>query len=330
MRILAIDGGGTQTRSAVFDQGGNLLGLGIAGSSNHIIDSIETVAEALRSSIGDALRSASVDPAQIHVVCAGTAGISPDGGGSQPILKVLSEILPSSRLLVLGDMVIALYGAHLCDRGAVVIAGTGSVAYASDGEGRFKKSGGWGHIIGDEGSGYEIAKEAMRAALRAYEGQGEETALVSILCNVLKLSNLCEVIDLVYKRWLDRSWFASLSKVVYEAALQGDKIALRIFQDAAEKLARMAINAVKGISPLDMNIPISYAGSVFRARRFILKPMKEYIAKQLTHAKVVDPILPPLGGAFLLGLGYTKRGIEEGIIANLKECLRNESVSFPD
>ena len=129
--------------------------------------------------------------------------------------------------------------------GVAVISGTGSLAFGRNAAGQTARAGGWGYLIGDEGSGYAIARQALQAAARAWDGRGPQTALSERLLAELGLAQPSELVHAVYGRQQDRHWLAGLARVAVEAADAGDPIACRIIDEAAADLAAMCVAVAK-------------------------------------------------------------------------------------
>src|SRR5207249_7827038 len=132
---------------------------------------------AVSDSVAQACRTANLDPQnlQFEAACVGMSG------GPADKQAILSEILPARKLVVTHDALIALSGATGGEPGIVAIAGTGSIAFGRNGDGQTARAGGWGYIFGDEGGGFDITRQALRAALRFEEGWGPPTALGDLL-----------------------------------------------------------------------------------------------------------------------------------------------------
>ena len=166
-------------------------------------------------------------------LCIGSAGISnPDAYNFiQDIIRAGGYTGP---LQIVGDQVTALAGALGQPVGTVLIAGTGSICYARTADGREARSGGWGHLIGDEGSGYALGRDALAAVARAWDGWGEKTLLSQLLAEQMELDDQKKIISYTYGG--DKSRIAALAPLVEQAAGQDDAVALEIIRDNAVKM----------------------------------------------------------------------------------------------
>src|SRR5437763_608728 len=168
---LGVDGGASKTAALVTDDAGHALGDGMAGPSNHLRVGIETAARNIERAVNKALVTADVASREIIWTYCGIAG-SDHPAHRQEVVDSLSVFFPRGNFTVDNDARIALTGAIGFGPGVVVIAGTGSVAVGRNAGGEEARAGGWGPIVGDEGSGYAIARAGLAAVLRAYDGRG--------------------------------------------------------------------------------------------------------------------------------------------------------------
>src|SRR5262249_25584071 len=149
-------------------------------------------------------------------------------------------MLRTRRLIVTNDAVIALAGATANGQGIIVISGTGSISFGRNGEGRSVRAGGWGYVYGDEGSGFDIARQALRASLRMDEGWGPPTHLRDLLLEATGARNANQMLHEFYTDTWPRSRVATLAPLVDRAATEGDGVAAQIIGNAAQDLALLA------------------------------------------------------------------------------------------
>ena len=180
MRLfLGVDGGQSGTLAMIGDETGRVVGAGEGGPCNHAAagEGRRKLERAVAGSVGAACAQAGLDAAAVRFEAA-CFGMS---GGPDDKREILAGILRAERLIVTNDAVIALAGATATGQGIITIAGTGSIAFGRNAAGRTARAGGWGYIFGDEGGGFDIARQALRAALRMEEGWGPPTSLREIL-----------------------------------------------------------------------------------------------------------------------------------------------------
>src|SRR5438105_659794 len=178
--FLGVDGGASKTAALVTDDSGKCLGDGVAGPSNHLRVGIETAARNIERAVNKALVTADVASREIHWAYCGIAGAD-HPAHRQEVVDSLSIFFPRGNFTVDNDARIALTGAIGFGGGVVVIAGTGSVAFGRNEAGTEARAGGWGPTIGDEGSGFGIARNGLSAIVRSYDGRGPATKLTDLL-----------------------------------------------------------------------------------------------------------------------------------------------------
>jgi len=319
--ILAIDGGGTSTRSLAIDSNGAVMGRGEGGPSNHILAPWDVVRASIEAAIHGACKEAGLKAGDVGCISLGTAGIGPNGEGKEVIEDLAREILPADKVMATGDMVIAFHGAVMGDFGVVVNAGTGSVVYGVSPRGASRQVGGWGHILGDEGSAYDIAVRALRAGARHFDGRGPFTTLVDRIPEALEVSDYIQVAFKIYGLNMSREEISVLARAVDEEAKKGDVISRQILRSAGEELALAVAVAIRELGMEEMTVPVSYIGSVFDSGERIVRPFAETIMMRYPRAVVLPPKFPAVIGAFVLGAKEIGWKISESLLMNIKKRL---------
>jgi len=319
--ILAIDGGGTTTRCLAIDSSGSIRGSAAGGPSNHILSPWETVRESMENAIHGALSDAALEPEDVACISLGTAGIGPGEEGKEVIEDLARKIVPAEKITATGDMVIAFHGAIMGDWGVVANAGTGSVVFGKSPSGAYRQVGGWGHVLGDEGSAYDIAVAGLRAAARFMDGRGEATALVDLIPSALDVADMIQVAFKVYGLNMSREEIAALAKTVADAAKDADGPSRLILRRAAEELA-LAVNvAIRELGMEGENVPVSYVGSVFDSGELVVRPFSEAIRREYPQATVLPPEFPAVIGAFLLGAKEIGWNVSSRMLTSIKESI---------
>jgi len=217
-------------------------------------------------------------------------------GGAEDKDSYARELIRSQRYKITHDAEIALIGAHAAAAGIIVIAGTGSIAFGRNAVGRTARAGGWGYVLGDEGGGFDIARQALRAALQYEEGWGPETSLHNLLTGALGASSANGVLHRFYAD-ISRTRFATLARIVDQAAACGDPIAISILTDAGDELARYAEGVHRNLFGEAEMVSVARVGGVFRS---------ETLCERFGHAvqkrigcPVTVPMFSPAAGALL-------------------------------
>lgn len=290
-----MDGGQSSTTALVGDQGGRVLGSGRGGPCNHVGGPAgrEKFVNAIRGSVEAACREAGLEPESLsfEAACLGFSG------GPADKRAILGEMLRAATLVVTHDALIALSGATGGAPGIITIAGTGSIAFGRNGAGQTARAGGWGYVFGDEGSGFDLTRQALRAALRSEEGWGPPTSLRDKLLQATGASNANDLLHRFYTTDFPRPRIASFSRLVEEAALAGDVVALEILEGAARQLAAIAGAVRRQLFSAGELVRMAYIGGVFRCRS-----LRERYTALLEHEagnRVGPPLYGPAAGALL-------------------------------
>lgn len=294
--FLGVDGGQSRTTALIGDEQGRVLGIGIGGPSNHAAAAGEgrtKFISAMETCLKAASAQAGLQAGAIHFESA-CLGFS---GGPHDKEALLHTILPSDKVTVTDDALIALAGATAGEPGLIVIAGTGSIAFGRNAGGCTARAGGWGYIFGDEGGAFWIVGQALRAALRMEEGWGPPTALRSALLEITGASSANELLHRFYTAEFPRPRIAGLAKLVDEAAEKGDEIAREILMDGARQLAAIATAVRRQLFPAGEAVQVSYAGGVFRCAAILARFRRLLEAGQ--GARIEAPLYGPAAGALL-------------------------------
>jgi N-acetylglucosamine kinase-like BadF-type ATPase len=264
MRLfLGVDGGQTGTTALIGDKHGRVLGSGSGGPCNHAgaAEGRQKLVRAVQDSVAAACAQAGLQAKALKFAAA-CFGMS---GGPEDKEAILREILPAGVVVVTDDAVIALAGATAGEPGIVTIAGTGSIAFGHHADGRKARTGGWGYIFGDEGSGFDIARQALRAVLRAAEGWGPATALAPALLTITGCADPNGILHLFYTPEWPRSRVAALAPLVDEAAIEGDGVARHILHNAAQQLALLTSSVREQLWKPGEAARVAFVGGVFRS-----------------------------------------------------------------
>jgi N-acetylglucosamine kinase-like BadF-type ATPase len=302
MRLfLGVDGGQSSTTALIGDEHGHILGRGAGGPCNHATaaEGRAKLERAVSASVAAACIEANLDPTTVHFTAA-CFGMS---GGPDDKQAILAALLPADRLIVTHDAAIALAGATTAGQGIVTIAGTGSIAFARNAAGQTARAGGWGYVFGDQGGAFDIVRQALRAALRMEEGWGPPTALRQALLDATASPSAGHVLHLFYTPDWPRSRVASLASLVDAAAGDGDAVALRILENAAQELAMLAASVRTQLWQPGEAVEVAYIGGVFSSRRLLerYRMLVEFEAGN----RSIAPLRGPTEGALLEAIRAT-------------------------
>ncbi len=314
--VLGIDGGGTKTICVLADRAGQVLGRGEAGPSNYQAVGIKAAGDSIRSAILQAVIPQTQFPQEagfldIEGICLGLAGVGrpEDIRTVEELVKDLQEesgelpvrwSLNPGSAVVCNDCAIALVGGVGEPAGIAVIAGTGAIAYGQNRRGQTKRTSGWGYILGDEGSGYDIAVRGLRAAVRSRDGRLGETILTERIVQHLGLNSIEDLVEVIYRRGWGVKQIAAIAPVVDAAAADGDAIANTIIDEAVEELVLSTRTVIAALFEPDETFEVVTIGGVWRG--CVRSRFEMALAAIAPAARVIVPRYEPAYGAALLAL----------------------------
>jgi N-acetylglucosamine kinase-like BadF-type ATPase len=294
---FGIDGGQSSTKALLADETGKVIGRGRGGPCNHV-GSMEGRAKFL-SAVGDCLRQAyheaGLESTSVRFasVCLGLSG------GAEDKEAYIKELIPSERYKLTHDAEIALIGGTAGEPGIIIIAGTGSIAFGRNGQMQTARAGGWGYIFGDEGGGFDLARQGLRRALQYEEGWGPPTVLHKALLEASGAASANALLHELYNKF-DRQQIAGYAKLVTNAAEQGDEVALEVLKTAAESLTSYVTGVYDQLFKKGETVQIVAVGGVFKSHAFTQKLMQNIYTSIL--CPLGSPKLSPAAGALLEAL----------------------------
>ena len=293
--FLGVDGGQSSTTALIGDERGRVIGAGRGGPANHVgaSEGRKKLVSAIEGCVSAACAEANLDCATVRFTSA-CLGFS---GGPADKEAILKEILPADGMIVTDDALIALVGATGGEPGLIVIAGTGSIAFGRNSAGKTARAGGWGFLFGDEGGGFYIVRQALRAALRQEEGWGPATTLHRVLLEAAGARDANDLLHRFYTAEFPRPRIAGLSKLVEQAAQDGDAIAREILQETAEQLATIAAAVRHSLFQPGEAARVAYIGGVFRGS-LLLDRFRELLEREPGN-RVGPPLHGPAAGALI-------------------------------
>jgi N-acetylglucosamine kinase-like BadF-type ATPase len=306
--FVGVDGGGSKTLAVVVDAGSVERGRGQAGGSNYRAVGLEPAVRHVEEAIARALAAAggaAGGAGQLAGAWLGIAGVDhPDD--SQLLLDRLRAVAPSVQITNDAELVVS--GLPECV-GIALIAGTGSIALGRNAAGHAARAGGWGHLLGDEGSGYDLGRRALQAAARAADGRGRPTALLPLILKEWGLRAADELIERVHGE-SETAGIARLSSLVLRAAREGDVVAAGIVRRAAAELA-LAAEAVAAALGFDESVPLALGGGLLLHEDALRDHVLRRLARRRSLPEVALVAEPALSTARALAAAWqgTKRPI---------------------
>src|SRR3990172_6464602 len=293
LHVLGIDAGGTKTVCLFADEHGRVLAEARRGGANlQAVGELE-VEKVLHDVMEEAIGPSDIRPAAI---CLGIAGVDrPDD--SALVRAIMKRIGYKARVLVVNDALVALEAGAPGRPGVVVISGTGSISYGRNAGGDAARSGGWGYVLGDEGSGYWIGRAALRAVLRQADRRGPKTALSALLLEYFGIEQAQGLIHEVYHTNLKPAAIGSLAKCVQTAFSEGDAVAIGILRAAADELESSALAVAHRLDMIGEPFAFILAGGIFRAVPWLEEELVRRLPVSAPHSTVKLLDCEPAGGA---------------------------------
>ncbi len=297
--VMGVDGGATKTLAAVLDLRERALHLGHGGPSNEDAVGAAAAVEALLGAADQALERAGIDSAQL-----GAAVLAIAGTDTENVARNV-RAARTDAWLVVNDVLAAWATATGGGPGVAAIAGTGSNVFGVGGEGedsRAWRAGGWGHLLGDEGSGYWLGVQSIKAALRDREASGPATALSEAAIAFFGQTSVEAVASSVYSKPLTKGEIAAFAVETARLAEQGDAVARELYARGARELAEQitAVIRATGLADSADSFPVGLIGSAFKAGPVFVEPLTRAIHERAPQARVEAVEMAPVGGSLLL------------------------------
>lgn len=299
--FLGVDGGGSKTAAVVTDENGTPLGTGVAGGSNHLRVGIDMATRNIERAVNIALVEAGMPIREVEYAYCGIAG-SDHPEHHERVVEALRVFFPGGNFIVDTDARIALTGAVGFGSGIVIISGTGSVAFGRNLGGEEARAGGFGPIIGDEGSGYAIARDGLIAIVKSYDGRGPKTMMADVLCRDYGMCSPGDLPRFVYATTTRSDDIARFGKLVIEAANDGDEVAREIVDRAGRELGYCVLAVARRLSLLQEPFPVAYVGGAFNAGELLLDPLNKMILSEARAARLGPPLHTPVLGAAMMAI----------------------------
>ena len=295
MYYIGVDGGGTKTLFTLFDDMGTSLDVVELGPCHHAQIGYDGLEKIIRKGVGKLLKKQPDIHKKDVFVSMGLAGYGQEKKVRAKMEKAIAKALEGFAWFLTNDIETALTGALNGNDGILVIAGTGSIAMLKQNE-SLTRIGGWGYMIGDEGSAYWLAKKMLAAFSKMADGRLPQTALYGILKEALNLAETADIISYVALTLENkREKIAELTPYLSQAASLQDEVALQIFDEAAKELALM-VNVLANQSKAD-KVMASYVGGVFKSGDFFMSSLIKYLDSKVL---LIAPMGTPCDGAYLL------------------------------
>ncbi|CAM4421713.1 N-acetylglucosamine kinase-like BadF-type ATPase [Paenibacillus endophyticus] len=315
--FLGIDAGGSKTHALLVDDRGRVLGRGLGGNGNH-----QTAFEKAGTNIEDAcqqaLQEAGIAKEQVTYAYFGLAGA--DREPDYEILRPMIASLGYEHYAIACDTMIGMRAGTNKSYGGVIISGTGFNAAARNAQGEELQYGGFGYLFGDgQGSGTDLAVHAFRSAIRAWEGREQVTLLSELVPERLGYATIQDMYDdALYNH---KRPGHGLAKVMFEAAAQGDAVAIRILREAGSEHANAVMALIKRLGMEQERFDVVLTGSVLSrgGSPHMVDAINEELAAAAPYAKTVRLTVDPVIGAVMSAMDSKGISIDETVDAALRK-----------
>ncbi|WP_419959965.1 BadF/BadG/BcrA/BcrD ATPase family protein [Psychrobacillus sp. BM2] len=319
MYVLGIDGGGTKTTAMVADKNGTVYMKAITRGSNlntMTLKEFDIVISGLLLQLNvqnDEIYN------QISICFAGMAGVG-ESGRDVEVASLLRKYLPKDiHIIIKNDALNALYAGTLGEAGIVQIAGTGSITFGVNDESKTVRSGGWGYLFDDEGSGFYLGNEALRAVFKEFDQRGPATLLTTAFLEYFEVNLVPDIIGKVYGSEHPRSIIAPLSQLVVDAAMANDEIAKSIITHACTEMMCSIQSCHDQLFERNHATNIVLSGGVFTNTNFFIDYFHQLAKEKLPNIRFKRALVSPVGGAVIAALLSKQVPINDRILKHLNE-----------
>jgi len=305
--VVGVDGGGTKSLGLISDQDGNVLARHEVGASNPNAVGFETAADNLSRVISECCDDARCDVSELGAIVLGLAGAGGEKDQHRMKEALDARLTRNSDsplpIFIETDARVALEGAFNGGLGVVIIAGTGSVIIGKNTRGEILRVGGWGRVLGDEGSGFHIGREALGAVTLDIDNRGYSGSLRKMFAQKFQWNSRDEIIEAVYRNNFD---IPSLAPLVMEAAVDNDVVAQKILDNAATLLVEQASVLVMQMG-VDRKIGLVLYGGLVQHGTVYAHAVQTKIEKLFPQVEIRLPMYPPAHGAVLMAIQKLRR-----------------------
>ncbi len=313
---IGVDGGGTSTVAIAMTESGKVLGRIVGEQTNYNTSDMDTAKTNLKGTIDKLMDEYGIDDYECLSIGMSSLDYEPT---KDFVESFVDGIFPSEKVVMHSDVYMALMGMTLGEPGIMIVSGTGSIGIATDQQGEVHVVGGWGYLLGDEGSGYDIALQGIDAALKSFEGLGETTILEERVLDFFGVDTHRKLIDVFYNPLISTSKLASFGKEVIEVADEGDEVATSIVNKAIKSLVNYTFNLIEKVGSGDCIVGMY--GSVLQKNSYISSSFKDQVYTMYPNTRIGFPELEPEAGAALYAMKKRGYSLNKKIIDTIKNTI---------
>lgn len=301
--LLGIDGGGTKTVALLASAAdpAQILATAHAGPSNQRAVGPVSAMQNLDMAVQAAFETAGIPRCTVAAACLGLAGADRESDRGV-VLRWADEARLAHKVRVVNDAVPLLSAGNGTGIGVALIAGTGSLAWGCNSRGESARAGGWGWLMGDEGSAWAIGSAVLKAVVCAADGRGPQTPLSPAVCEQLQISTASELVARIYSAEIPRALIAELAPLAFHIAQAGDHVASQIVSTAGQDLAVMARTVADRLQ-LPQQLPLAATGAVLTQQPALLQAVVSHLSNDQRYSPVVSVVQNAATGALRLAAG---------------------------
>lgn len=303
--FIGIDAGGSKTKIAIADEKSDIIYSASGNAANILKEGTKSAAKLVAGLINKSLSDSGIFPEDIAGTVIGAAGAGRKSDAENFSAELEKFLSGRFETRVISDAEAALEGAFGGKPGCILISGTGSIAYGKDKNGNIYRSGGFGRLIGDEGSGYSIGRKGLNEFSRQLDGRREKSLLYEVLKIKLNVKSPDDLISVVNAENFN---IASVAPPVIETAPQGDKICLKIIDEETNELIDLGTSVFSKSQTGEKRLSLS--GSIISTENYFSSTFKQKLYKKFPGIKIIEPEFPPETGAVLIAIKLFKKRTE--------------------
>ena len=319
--ILGIDGGQTSTKYLIATLDGHIVWSAVGASALHegAEDFKVGVERRLTQTVQEILSTAQWDGTDYEAAVLGMSGAEPGSPLISAYQSAVQRAVKAKRYSVVHDAVTNLFGASAGQPGIAMIAGGGAVAYGVTADGRTWTTSGWGYVIGDEGSGYNVGRAAINSVFRAFDKRDPPTRLTNQILQRLRVSSPVELKYAIFEGRISFQDIADLTSLVARTALEGDAASRRILEGAGHNLAEAVIAVARALDIIVDPVDIYPTGGLFQESQYLVPAFNCAVSAALPQARIRQPAFEPVVGTLFLAFRELGREIDGALLARLTD-----------
>ncbi|WP_413735140.1 N-acetylglucosamine kinase [Sodalis sp. RH21] len=319
MIFLGVDGGGTKTAFVLINSAGEVLAQHETSTCYYLNVGLENSKDIIANGIMEVCRRADIAPAVIDYSFFGLPAYGEVSADVPALDQMPAPLLSADKYRCDNDMICGWAASLGCRDGINIVSGTGSIAYGEH-QAKSSRCGGWGELFSDEGSAYWIGCNALNLFSKMSDHRLKMDILYDMIKSKYHIDIDLDINDLVFHKWHgDRGKIASVAKIAYEAAVEGDKESYKLFCTAAKELAMMVDSVRKTLEYApDETTLVSFTGGVFNCGDIILDPFVHELAQLSGTYRVCQPKYHPSIGAAIYAAKISGNPIDDAVLSKLK------------